>query len=226
MLRETLACLNDTGTRVLDVEIIKLDRAPVASAFKPAFEVAAALGARNVLVTSDTEDLALNRERLAALCEIGSQFGLHFHVEFMPWARGVQTLQQAEAIVSGAGARNAHIMVDAIHFDRTGATLFELAALPPERFQYFQLCDAPRQHPSTAEGVLEQGRFERLFPGEGGLNLQGLLTALPAGIPVSLEAPKRHLRAVIGDRSLAKRGNEALRGFLDVHRSRNSRCQD
>jgi sugar phosphate isomerase/epimerase len=39
------------------------------------------------------------------------------------------------------------------------------------------------------EEIIRQARSDRLFPGEGGLDLRGLLRALPAGIPLSLEVP-------------------------------------
>ena len=37
--------------------------------------------------------------------------------------------------------------------------------------------------------IIRQARSDRLFPGEGGLDLTGLLRTLPAGLPLSLEIP-------------------------------------
>jgi sugar phosphate isomerase/epimerase len=37
--------------------------------------------------------------------------------------------------------------------------------------------------------LLYQARCERMIPGEGGLNLAGILRALPAHLPVSVEVP-------------------------------------
>jgi sugar phosphate isomerase/epimerase len=39
------------------------------------------------------------------------------------------------------------------------------------------------------EEIIRQARSDRLFPGEGGLDLRGLLRALPASVPLSLEVP-------------------------------------
>ena len=36
---------------------------------------------------------------------------------------------------------------------------------------------------------MRQAREDRLFPGEGGLDLRGLLGALPPDLPISLEVP-------------------------------------
>tara|TARA_B100000029_G_scaffold118692_1_gene111798 strand:+ start:978 stop:1799 length:822 start_codon:yes stop_codon:yes gene_type:complete len=217
MLRETLSRLSDTGLSVLDVENVKLNRFTDPVSLTPIFDAMAELGTTKVLVTSDAEDESLNIERLSALCEFGSTYGLDFHLEFMPWTLGVATLEQAERIVSAAGAPNAHLMIDAIHYDRTGGTLEKLAALSPGRFRYIQLCDAPKIPPQTDEDILHQGRFERQFPGDGGLDLFGVMAALPAGIPISLEAPRRSLLEEVGYEEIARRSFAATRKWLEEY---------
>ena len=37
--------------------------------------------------------------------------------------------------------------------------------------------------------LIRQARGDRLFPGEGGLDLRGLLAALPHDLPMGLEIP-------------------------------------
>ncbi|MNW17048.1 hypothetical protein D3C71_2160970 [compost metagenome] len=41
--------------------------------------------------------------------------------------------------------------------------------------------------------ILRQARNERRFPGDGDCDLLGLLRALPADLPLSLEVPSRQL---------------------------------
>jgi sugar phosphate isomerase/epimerase len=214
MLERTLSLARDSGVRVLDIELIKLERYADPKVLEGVFQTAAALGAKDVLVTSNQPDEAMNAHRLAALCQFGARFGLHFNVEFMPWAAGVRTLEQAERLVRACGESNAHIMVDAIHFARTGATFEYLRELPSARFRYVQLCDAPAEAPATEAGILEQGRFERLFPGEGGLPLRLLLDSLPARIPISVEAPKRARCAEVGYREFSIQSIAATKLFL------------
>lgn len=220
MLQETLSRMNDTGLSVLDVENIKLDRFADPASLAPIFDTMDRLGATKVLVTSDSADEALNIDHLSALCEFGGSYGLDFHFEFMPWTPGAATLEQAERLVAAADAPNAHLMIDAIHFDRTGATLEQIAGLPADRFRYIQLCDAPETRPQTDEELLHQGRFERQFPGEGGLDLFGLMAALPEGIPVSLEAPRRALLEEVGYEELARRSFTATRKWLNEFREK------
>ena len=56
-----------------------------------------------------------------------------------------------------------------------------------------QLCDAPAARPTDTETLLHQARAERLMPGDGGLDLRGILRAVPLDLPVSLEIPMRTL---------------------------------
>jgi len=218
MLRETLSRLNDTGLAVLDVENVKLNKFTDPTSLAPVFDAMGELGTTKVLVTSDAVDESLNIERLSALCEFGRKYELDFHLEFMPWTLGVATLEQAERIIAAADAPNAHLMIDAIHYDRTGATLDKLAALPPCRFRYIQLCDAPQLPPQTDEEILHQGRFERQFPGDGGLDLIGLMATLSTRIPISVEAPRRALLEEVGYEEIARRSFAATRKWLDEFR--------
>jgi sugar phosphate isomerase/epimerase len=84
---------------------------------------------------------------------------------------------------------NAGVLVDPIHFDRAGSTPAQLAAIAPHRLAYLQFCDAPTARPRTITELLRQARSDRLLPGDGGLDLRGLLSAMPAHSPLSLEIP-------------------------------------
>jgi sugar phosphate isomerase/epimerase len=92
-------------------------------------------------------------------------------------------------ILDGAARANGGLLVDAIHFDRAGDTPQALAKVDRRRLRYMQLCDARPERPADTQEIIRQARGDRLFPGEGGLDLKGLLCALPAGIPLSLEIP-------------------------------------
>ena len=66
-------------------------------------------------------------------------------------------------------------------------------ARAPQRFRYAQLCDVAGPRPEDMDEILRQARHERRFPGDGDCDLHGLLNALPAGIPLSLEIPTQQL---------------------------------
>ena len=92
-------------------------------------------------------------------------------------------------VLGGAARSNGGLLVDAIHFFRAGDSPQALAKVPRRFLRYVQLCDARPERPADMQEIIRQARSDRLFPGEGGLDLKGLLGALPAGIPISLEIP-------------------------------------
>ncbi len=106
----------------------------------------------------------------------------------MPWV-DVSNIAKAMRILDGAARPNGGLLVDAIHFFRAGDSPQALAKVPRRFLRYMQLCDARPERPADMQEIIRQARSDRLFPGEGGLDLKGLLGALPAGIPISLEIP-------------------------------------
>jgi hypothetical protein len=63
-------------------------------------------------------------------------------------------------------------LVDALHFDRSCGRLEHLRQIPSLRLHYWQMCDAPAERPSTAEGLIHAAR--EMFPGGGNIDLIGL----------------------------------------------------
>ena len=70
--------------------------------------------------------------------------------------------------------------------------------------------------PTTNEGLIHTARFERLFPGEGGIDMHGILAALPAGIPYALEIPRATLVAQVGAKEHARLAIAAARRHLEA----------
>jgi sugar phosphate isomerase/epimerase len=105
----------------------------------------------------------------------------------MPWT-DVPTVAAARRILEGV-QQPSGVLVDAIHFFRADNRLSDIAGLPRHHLHYMQLCDAPAGCPTDTAELIRQARSDRLFPGDGGLDLRGLLNALPPDIPVSLEIP-------------------------------------
>ena len=186
--RQTLARLRDTGIGVLDVEILRLKPETVVTDFEKILAVGAQLGASELLVAGNDPDEQRLTEHFAELCDLAALYGLHPHLEFMPWT-DARNLQQAARIVENAGRENGGVLVDAFHFDRSGSLLEELVKVAPSRLRYAQLCDVAGPRPVDMAEILRQARNERRFPGDGDCDLPGLLRGLPADIPLSLEIP-------------------------------------
>jgi sugar phosphate isomerase/epimerase len=209
----TKARMAETGVGVLDVELVRLEPETDVTAYLPVFEAAAELGARHVLTQCDDPDAGRGADRYAALCRLAAPFGLSCDLEFIPWQQ-TRDLAAAAALVRAAGQPNAGVMVDSLHFARAGVGLHEIDACPPEWFRYIQLCDAPKAPPESLEGLLYAAREERLFPGEGELDLTGLLRRLPAGIPIALEIPTETLSYTEPPEERARLAREATERVL------------
>jgi len=130
------------------------------------------------------------RRSVEALAALAAPLGLNIYLEPMPWT-DVRDFTQAAHLVDRAGQPNSGVLIDPIHFDRAGNHAGQIAAVPAARLAYLQFCDAPAERPADLAGLLHQARAERLPPGEGGLDLRGILAATPADAPLSLEIPMR-----------------------------------
>jgi len=214
LLRETLARLADTGVSVLDTEFLRFEPEHPVGIPEGFLEVSARLGARNVLVMSAEPEEVRTVERFGELCDRAARYGLHVCLEFAIYT-GLRTLAHAAHVVARSGRPNASVLVDALHFSRSGGVPADIARVDPALFRYAQICDASANMPGpgdTAE-LIREARTGRLLPGEGVLPLADLVAALPPALPLAVEAPCRataHLPAV----ERARRAHRALSALL------------
>lgn len=213
MLRETLSRMADTGVKVLDAGVFRLRKGMDILGLEPVFATAAKLGAAHLVVNGDEPDEAVLAELFADLCDLGRRYTLIVNLEATPWT-GVRTLTQAARIVGKAGRTNGCVLVDPIHVDRAGGSAAEIASLPPAIIAYAQICDAHGPRPKDFDTMIFQARNERAFPGEGNLDLAGMLRALPPGIPLSLECPTNRLARTLPAVERARRGRAAVESLL------------
>jgi len=202
---------------VLDASGARLRPETDMAAFAPFIDAAAELGARHILASGDDPDEPRLAARFAELCELAGRSGLTVDLEFVPWM-SVADLTLAARMVRTVARANFGIAVDALHFDRSRSRLSDLAALPRTWFRYVQLCDAPRAWASDRESLIHEAVSERLFPGEGAIDLAGLLRALPSGIPIALEIPTATLARTTPAAERLQRAVAATRKLLvDVY---------
>ena len=213
MLRETLARIADTGVGVGDLEIAMLKPDTDVSRFLPMLEAGGKLGAKHVLVAGyDPEETRLV-ETFGDFCDAAAPFGLTADLEFMPWT-SVPNVSAAIRVVAAANRPNGGVLVDPLHFSRSRSTVAELGELRREWLHYWQLCDAPVQESYTPDELLHTSRAERLFPGEGEIDLVSLARAMPPDLPVSLEIPRQELARTVGAEERARRAMESAKAVL------------
>jgi sugar phosphate isomerase/epimerase len=181
--------------------------------YLPFLDRIAEMEARHINVVFDDSDRGRNVDAFARICELAAARGLTADLEFMPWT-GVKTLAEARAVVEGAGHPAGAILFDCLHFDRCGATLAEIDALPPGAINYVQLCDGPEAWEVSDEALVRVARTARLVPGEGGIDLPAILRRLPPGLPVSVEVPNHEEAARTGATALARRALAASKAMI------------
>lgn len=213
MLRETLARIDATGVRVLDIEVLRLGCGFDVRRLLPFLETGARLGAAHILVAGDDPDTSRLTASFAALCDAAHAFGLSADLEFMPWT-AVPDLASAKRILAVADRPNAGVLVDAIHFARSASRLDQLDDLPRGRLNYAQICDARVPGPTRVDDLIHDARCARLLPGEGGIPLGSLFERLPGDIAISIEVPNDSRAAELGYREWARRARHAALAVL------------
>jgi sugar phosphate isomerase/epimerase len=205
--RETLACLRDTGVAVFDFGVFRLRQGMDLDALEPVLACAAELGAHHAVVNGDEPDLQVAAALLHALCERARPYGIGLHLEPTPWS-GVPNLRVAQELLQACAHEGARLLVDALHLVRSGGSVADVVALPPQLLGCVQLCEPTGPTPSDVATMIYQARHERALPGEGVFDLQPLLAVLPENLPWSLEAP---VDTLAGHLTVAERAQRAWR---------------
>ena len=107
------------------------------------------------------------------LCDRAGEFGARVHLEFMP-GTAVVDLRGALDVIEAADRANGGVLVDTFHFFRGNPDMSVLAQLPGDRVFAVQVSDAP----ASFHGDYGEATFHRLLPGDGAIDLPGILGAL------------------------------------------------
>ncbi len=217
MLAETLARMDDTGLRIFDLEMIRIDKHFRAGDYLRFLETGAKLGARAVLIAGDDPIEARMIESYGALCDTAWSFGLTADLEFMPWTV-LHDIAGTVRILEAVDRPGCGILIDALHFARSTSLLDEVEALPRRWLHYAQMCDGPSRRPDTVEGLIHAARCDRLLPGEGEFDLAGLFGRLPPDLPISLEIPSDRRMQELGAERWARQVLEASRTLMETIR--------
>ena len=218
----TRAALKEYDMPLMDIELARVRPDLNIDEYAPAFEKAAELGATDVLGSVWTRDVAWYTEQVGRIAEMAKQYGLSYNVEFLPWA-GMRSLQAAITLVDAVGAENLYIMVDTLHAGRAGVTGAELARTDRKYFRFMHLCDGPAGPNGDPvlddvndELMLFTAREGRLYPGEGAMDIAGMVSAMP-GVPLSIELPNLKRMQEMGAEGHARRCLETSKAYFAAH---------
>ena len=174
-----------------------------------------ALGARALTaVALGPEPLGTERiaEAFGGLCDRAAARGLRVHLEFLPWTE-LSDAEAALAVVETADHPAGGLLLDTWHHFRSGSDARRLAALPGARIGAVQLSDAPR---APEADPADETLHRRLLPGEGDIDLVGIVRALDAvgcRTPLGVEVFSDALAQLPPD-DAARRAADAARRVL------------
>lgn len=212
--RDIKARMASTGVTIGLFESIWMAPDTVPASLEPALATGAELGAHFALVGGNDPDERRLTDNLAALAAIAKRYGLEIAFEFMPFTQ-VKSYEQALRIKQATGQNNVRLLVDALHVSRSGRDLRKLEKLDSSNVSYVHLCDAPATMPAP-DGLRDEARLNRLYPGEGELPLADFLAAMPDDARVGVEAPCKaysHLPPIERGKVVGRIAREWLKKF-------------
>jgi sugar phosphate isomerase/epimerase len=149
-------------------------------------DIMAELGARCLGGVVMEPDIGRATDQFAILVDMAEARGLQVTIEFAP-GLPVGTLHQALELVQRVNRPHFRLLIDAMHFFRSGGDVAALAPMERVLIGYAQLCDVPLV--AEEPDYTHEAMFARRVPGEGGLPLADFLAALPDDIAIGLEVP-------------------------------------
>lgn len=177
---------------IRDVEGVPWDRFDdVLHRLRTKLEVMTELGADTLLACSNAgpdavDDIDLTAEQLHRVGETAAEYGVTVAYEALAWGRHVSRVRQSWDAVVRADHPAITLAVDTFHMLARGDDGSALADVPGDRIGFLQVADAPL----LDMNLLEWSRHFRCFPGQGTLDVTGVVAAtLRAGYrgPLSLE---------------------------------------
>lgn len=209
--RELKAVLRDRGVTICLAEGFGVRQGEDIGVQAADMDLLADLGALRVNGSDRGAERACALDQLASLAEMAAARGMEFSIEFAP-VFTLRSLADALDAVAHIGMGRATVLIDTMHFFRSGGTVREVAELDPALIGHVQLCDVPRE---TGGSYLEEAMSGRMIPGQGELPLREFVEALPRGQVLGLEVPLaataesgREARDYVGE--IVKRTRELL----------------
>jgi sugar phosphate isomerase/epimerase len=116
----------------------------------------------------------------------------------------------ARKLLRAADATNGGICIDTLHFWRSGCEAREIESLPRKWIHFVQISDASGPRDVTPAEMVRVAREDRLLPGEGEIDLFGIIARLPLDVPLSLEVPNTGLAQQVSHAERMRRAKSKL----------------
>lgn len=215
LFRLTEQAVKDTGVKIIDTELVKInDSVKDIKEFEPDLDAAARLGIKNVTTNIWTPDKAFYTEKFAELCDLAAEYEMNVNLEFVTWS-DVKDLKESLALISETGRKNARVLFDLLHTYRSGVTLDEIRNCPRELIApAIHACDAPDGVVTAKDELVHTASQARLYLGEGGMYVADAIRALPEETVIGLEIPNTERVKKLGAMEHVRRCLATAKDFI------------
>lgn len=209
----------DAGVELLDCEVAWIMPGAPDPWLTELVEIAAELGARNLLCVSSDPDIAATTAKFQAMVDRAKGTGVRINLEFGLFTE-IKTIHMARRVLESVEGEAKALLVDTLHWARSGGSAAELAEIPREWLSYCQPCDAPAAGPDPRnfDAIIDDAINGRVALGHGELALAEMIDALPDHLPLAVEERSSVLREGFPD--LIDRAREVARtsrAWLNTH---------
>ncbi|MFB3854711.1 MAG: sugar phosphate isomerase/epimerase family protein [Vicinamibacterales bacterium] len=216
LFRAVRSALRESGMSLFDIELVRIREDLAVGDFEPALEKAVELGAENVLSSIWSRDKGFYLEQFGRVCDMAARYGMNVNLEFVTFT-GVADLAAAVEVLEAVRRPNARLTIDTLHAHRSRVTPGEIARVDPALFGYVHLCDGPAPIPPLDDpSMIGVARGGRLYAGEGGIDIAGMIRAMPE-LPLSIELPNDDEMKKRGRSGHARRCLETAKAYLAAH---------
>ena len=179
----------------------------------PNLDAAAAIGARACNIVCYDENVARREDLIGAFADQAARRGLRTQLEIFRLC-AMNSLEKSLKTIAAIGRADVGLNVDSLHLTRTGATMAQLAAVPPALILHAQINDGPKVMPEDQQW--DEATKERKMPGEGEFDLLNFVRAIPNHALIGVEVPSRTLAAQgIDIRERSRRAVAATRKVIE-----------
>ncbi len=222
LFKKTQQALKEFNMPLNDIELARIRPDLNIDDYEMAFERAAQLGASDVLGSVWTRDKAFYVDAVGKVATMAKQYNLAYNIEFLPWA-GIRSLQEAITLVDEVAQDNLYIMLDTLHAGRAGVSAAEVSRTDNKYFRFLHICDGAAGANGDAvlddindELMLYTARENRLYAGEGVMDIAGYVRAVP-NASLTIELPNAQRMKELGAKGHARRCLESTKEYLKAH---------
>lgn len=208
------AMTQDLGVTISNISAFQFYPGLTRDHLKTVVETADGLGADTLVVNCFMQDRGEGLSLFAAYDELARDAGMNIALEFLPYS-AVRDLADARAFIRESGASVSRLLIDALHLERSGGSVEDIAALDGSELAFWQICDARKRSNEAIsnEQLMQEARTARLPLGKGDLPLIALLRNLPAGMEIEYEVADASIKH-LPEEVRAKAAMDDLNRFL------------